>query len=161
VAAAGDGGGAAPHEEGAAGSPSWAGLLRRIDAVGLLPADGIAMLSAVDIFKPKSESAADTPIFLGMEVPRIITAVIGADPDPFLEITAEFAAESEAQHWQTEWPKLQRKLRVHPYLVLTGFSGLAARATLTREGSVVRLRETATSEETLRLLELATHALGG
>ena len=56
---------------------------------------------------------------------------------------------------------MQRKWRVHPYLVLTGFSSLVTRATLAREGNVIRLRETATSEETLRLLELATHTLGG
>ena len=50
---------------------------------------------------------------------------------------------------------------MHPYLVLSGFAQLVSRASLSREGSVVKFRETATQEETLRLLQLATHALGG
>jgi hypothetical protein len=152
-----DGGTAAPAPQ-----PSWKALLRRIDAEdGVLPPEGIAMVSLVDIFKPASASAADTAVVLGMKVPRIVTAVLGAAPEPFLEITAEFAAEAEARHWETEWPALRRRLLVNPYVVLGGFAGLLGRVALEREGSLVRLRETATSDEALRLLELATHYLGG
>jgi hypothetical protein len=159
--AAADGGtGAGPPAEPP--PPSWSALLRRIDAEdGVLPPNGIAMVSAVDMFKPASKSAADTAVLYGMEVPRVLTAIIGVLPSPFVEITAEFAVEAEARHWETQWPLLQRKLRVNPYLVLGGFAQLVSRASLSREGSVVKLRETATQDETLRLLQLATHALGG
>jgi hypothetical protein len=44
---------------------------------------------------------------------------------------------------------------------VSGFAQLVSRASLSREGSVVKLRETATPDETLRLLQLATHAPGG
>jgi hypothetical protein len=142
--------------------PSWSALLRRIDAEdSLMPPEGIAMVSAVDMFKPASKSAADTAMFLGMEVPRAITAIIGVIPSPFVEVTAEFAAEAEARHWETQWPILQRKLRTNPYVLVSGFAQLVSRASLSREGSVVKLRETATPDETLRLLQLATHAPGG
>jgi hypothetical protein len=141
-------------------APSWRALLRRIDAEdGLLPPKGIAMVSAVDIFK--AAATGTTPILFGMEVPRAITAVLGVDGSPFLDVTAEFASEAEAGHWEAEWPALQRKLRVNPYLVLTGFVPLLARVTLTRDGSAMRLHETATADETVRLLELVARALGG
>jgi hypothetical protein len=140
--------------------PSWRALLRRIDAEdGLLPPTGIALLSMVDLFKPASDSPRDTPIFWGLPVPRIITAVLGADPEPFVEITGEFAAEAEARQLEVAWPGLRNKLR--PYAVLAGLSGLVGRAELSREGRTVHFRETATTEEALRLLQLATSILGG
>jgi hypothetical protein len=154
-----DGGAAVPPPPS---PPSWKALLRGIDSEeSVLPPEGIAMVSAVDIFKPASASAADTAVVMGMEVPRIVTAVLGASPDPFLEITAEFAAEAEARHWETEWPGLRRKLLVNPYVVLGGFTGLLGRIALEREGTLVHLRETATSDEALRLLQIAARFLGG
>ena len=54
---------------------------------------------------------------------------------------------------------LQRKLRTHPYAILTGFSSLVSRATLTREGNTVRLHLTVTHDETVRLLTLALQIL--
>jgi hypothetical protein len=173
---AGDGGAAAATAGGDSGAgaagagagdpappaPSWASLLRRIDAEdGLLPPTGIVMVSAVELFKPKSQSTADTAMFMGMEVPRAITAIIGADPNPFLEITAEFAAEPEARNWEAQWPALRRKLMGNPYVVLSGFAPLAGRATLSRDGSSIHVRDTATVGETTRLLELVTRMLGG
>jgi hypothetical protein len=154
----GAGEGDAPEQPGA----NWRALLRRIDAEdGLLPPEGIVMVSAVDILKPASGVATDTAVVMGMEVPRIVTAVLGADPDPFLEITAEFAAEAEARHWEAEWPALQRKARSNPYVLLGGFAALVGRATLSRDGRVIHARQTATHVETMRLLELAAQMLGG
>jgi hypothetical protein len=150
-------GGADAAAADASPSPSWSALLRRIDAEdGVMPANGIAMMSAVDIFKASSTGA--TAVVYGMEVPRALTAVLGIDGDPFVDITAEFASEAEARHWEKQWPELQRKLRVNPYAVLLGFVPLLTRATLTREGTIVHLHETATADETTRLLDLAARA---
>jgi hypothetical protein len=143
-------------------APAWASLLRRIDAEdGLLPPTGVVVISATDMFKPKSGSASDTALLMGMEVPRAVSAVIGTDPGPYLEVTAEFAGEAEAVHWEKEWPNLQRRLRAHPVVVLTGFSPLVSRATLARTGSTVRFHETATSDETFRLLQIAAQYVNG
>jgi hypothetical protein len=86
---------------------------------------------------------------------------VGGDPEPYVELTAEFADEAAARGWETTWPVLQRKLRTNPYLVLGGFSAIVGRVTSAREGAVVRLRVTSTTEETVRLLQLAGSALGG
>jgi hypothetical protein len=154
--------GGAGAGDGEKPAPSWSALLRRIDAQdGLLPPEGIAMVSASDMFKPKSADTADTAVFLGMEVPRVVTGIIGLDPEPYLEITGEFAAEAEARRWEEAWPALKGKLRSNPYVVLTGFSRLVGRATLSRDGSAIHLRDTASADETLRLLEMLTRALGG
>ncbi len=142
-------------------SPSWATLLRRIDAEsGLLPENAVAMASAIDLFKRRSDEPL---IFLGveLELPRALAVVLGLQPEPFLEITATFAGEAEARRWEATWPVLQRKLRTNPYVVLGGLSPLVARLTSTREGSAVRLRLTATEEETVRLLQVAAAALPG
>ena len=94
-----------------------------------------------------------------LDVPRAIAAVLGVEPEPFLEITATFAEEAGAQRWETSWPALQRKLRTNPYVVLGGLSPLVARLTSAREGAVVTLRLTASQEETVRLLQVAASAL--
>jgi hypothetical protein len=142
-------------------SPSWATLLRRIDAEnGLLPANAVAMASATDLFQRRSNAPL---LFLGveLELPRVLAVVLGIQPEPFLEITATFPGEAEARRWEETWPVLQRKLRTNPYVVLGGLSPLVARLTSTREGSAVRLRLTATEEETVRLLQVAAAALPG
>jgi hypothetical protein len=155
----------APADAGVAvpnAGPNWTALLRRIDTEdGLMPEKAIAMVSAVDIFKGSGGRGA--AFFMGMDidVPRVLTAVLGADPEPFLEVTGEYVAESQARHLEATWSGLQRKLRTNPYMVLSGFSQVIARATLTRDGNVIHLRQSATNDETLRLLELIVHALGG
>jgi hypothetical protein len=155
-----DGGSGASPDAGRAG-PSWAALLQRIDDEnGLLPANAVAMASAVDLF----ERSGNRPIFfLGveLEVPRALAVVLGIEPEPFLELTATFTSEADARRWEETWPGLQRKLRANPYVVLGGLSPLVARLTSTREGSAVRLRLTATPDETVRLLQLAATALPG
>jgi hypothetical protein len=159
-------GGTAPDAGGVDGgegapSPSWSALLKRIDAEdGLLGPNAVAMVSAVDIFK---RAVGGHTALLGVEldIPRVVTAVIGRDPDPYLEITAEFAEEAEARGWETSWPVLQRKLRTNPYVVLGGMGPIVGRITSTREGKTAKLRVSATEEETLRILQLAASALGG
>jgi hypothetical protein len=149
-----DAGAAAP-----AAAPSWASLLRRIDTEnGLLPPNAVAMASAVDLFK---RSANGPVVFLGLEldVPHAITAVLGVQPEPFLDLTATFSSEVAARHWEETWPALQRKLRTNPYVVLGGMSSLVSRLSSAREGAVVKLRLTATQDETVRLLQLAASAL--
>jgi hypothetical protein len=142
-------------------SPSWAALLQRIDDEnGLLPDNAVAMASAVDLF----ERSGNRPVlFLGveLEVPRALAVVLGIEPEPFLEITATFTREADARRWEETWPELQRKLRSNPYVVLGGLTPLVARLTSTREGNAVRLRLTATPDETVRLLQLAATVLPG
>ena len=157
-----DAGAAAPDggaPDASAPSPSWTSLLRRIDAEnGLLPANAVAMASAVDLFKRRANAPL---VFLGveLELPRALAVVLGIQPEPFLEITATFADEAGARRWEATWPGLQRKLRTNPYVVLGGLAPLVARLTSTREGAAVRLRLTASEDETVRLLQLAASAL--
>ncbi|HVU52860.1 MAG TPA: hypothetical protein VHL80_19395, partial [Polyangia bacterium] len=154
-----DAGAAGP--DGGAPPPSWTTLLRRIDAEnGLLPPNAVAMASAVDLFQRRGNAPL---VVLGveLELPRAIAVVLGVAPEPFLEITATFPGEVEAQRWEATWPTLKSKLRSNPYVVLGGLSPLVARLTSTREGSSVVLRLTATEEETVRLLQVAATALPG
>jgi hypothetical protein len=165
-ASAADGGappdaGAAVDGGEAAASPSWSSLLKRIDAEdGLLAPNAVAMVTAVDLLK---RSTGGRTVVLGVEIdlPRAITAVLGRDPDPFLEITAEFADEAEARRWDTSWPVLQKKLRTNPYVVLGGFGGIMGRITSSRDGGTAKLRVSATEDETLRILQMAANALVG
>ena len=55
-----------------------------------------------------------------------------------------------------KWPALLQRARLHPYVMLSGFSPLVARAQLTRDGAIVRLHESATEEETTRLLQIVS-----
>ena len=159
-------GGAPPPDGGAApdgGAPppvDWTTMLDRIDAEeGLMPADGVAMINAVDIFKT---SGGVPPVLYGMEVPAAVNAVIGLDEDqPFLDIQGDFADETPARHWEDEWPNLQRRVRGNPLVMLGGFSPLIDHIVLTREGKTVRLHLSATPDEAQRLLALALHMLGG
>jgi hypothetical protein len=140
-------------------APSWTTLLRRIDAEdGLLGPSAVAMASAVDLFK----SRGGAPIaFLGtsLDIPRLLTVVLGVAPEPYVEITGEYEDEDQAQRWEAGWPALQRKLRNNPYIMVGGFSRVLNGATSTREGKLVKLRLTATTEETARLLRLAAGAI--
>jgi hypothetical protein len=154
-AGAGDDGGAP-----APASIDWATLLSRIDAEeGLMPPDGDAMMSAVDIFKSRGGEA---PLVYGMEVPRAARAVAGIVGDePFLDLTADFASQAQARHWEAEWPNIRARLRGNPMIILGGFSALLGRVTLDRDGETVRVHLTATHDETLRLLGVALRFMGG
>lgn len=140
----------------------WASLLTRIDAEeGLMPPDGAVMVNAVDMFKSRAPAPGAPPVLYGMPVPAAINAVIGVADAPFLDLVAEFKTDAPAEQWQTQWPVVQRKLRTHPLLVLTGFSSLVTRAQLDREGRKVRLHLEVSHDETLRLLAMAAHFLTG
>ncbi len=159
--AAGPDGGAA--DQPAPPSPlkgGWATLLTRIDAEeGLMPPDGAVMVNAVDIFKSRAPAPGEPPVLYGMPIPAAINAVVGIADAPFLDIVAQFKTEAPAQQWETHWPTLQRKLRTHPLLVLSGFSALVTRAQLDRDGRAVHLRLAVSHDETLRLLAMAAHFL--
>jgi hypothetical protein len=166
----GTGSSAAADPDGGAPSPTtpsalkggWATLLTRIDAEeGLMPPDGAVMVNAVDIFKSRAPAPGEPPILYGMTVPAAVNAVIGVADAPFLDVVAEFKTEAPAEQWETQWPILQRKLRTNPMLVLSGFSSLVTRAQLSREGRAVRLHLAVSHDETLRLLAMAAHFLGG
>ena len=160
---------AASPDGGAAAAPTpsplkggWATLLTRIDAEeGLMPPDGAVMVNAVDIFKARAPTPGEPPMLYGMPVPAAINAVVGVADAPFLDLVAQFKTEAPAQQWETSWPTMQRKLRTHPLLVLSGFSSLITRAQLDRDGRSVHLHIAVSHDETLRLLAMAAHFLNG
>lgn len=144
----------------AAASPDWTSLLSRIDAEeGLMPEDGVMMASAVDIFKSTGRAP---PVVYGMEVPAAARAVAGLTGDePFLDVTAQFADEAQARHWEAEWPNLSARLRTNPFVILGGFSSLIGRLSLERSERTIRVHVIATHDETVRLLGVAVRLLGG
>jgi len=162
-----DGGVAADRPDGGPPGASplkggWATLLTRIDAEeGLMPPDGAVMINAVDVFKSRSPSPGEPPVLYGMPVPAAINAVVGIADAPFLDVVAQFKSEAPARQWEQQWPTVQRKLRTHPLLVLSGFSPLVTRAQLDRDGQAVRLHLAVSHDETLRLLAMAAHFLTG
>jgi hypothetical protein len=165
--AANDGGatalaGAAPDAGAGAAAIDWTTMLWRIDAEeGLMPADGVLMVSAVDIFKTNGAGGLP-PVIYGMEVPSSVSAVIGLDDDQvFVDLDGEFAAEEPARHWETEWPAIAHKVSVNPLVLLGGFTPLVAHATLTRDGQTIHVHLSGSHDETQRLLALALHMLGG
>ena len=138
----------------------WATLLTRIDAEeGLMPPDGAVMVNAVDIFKSRAPGPGEPPMLYGMPVPAAINAVVGIADAPYLDIVAQFKTEAPAEQWEANWPRVQRKLRTHPLLVLSGFSALMTRAQLDRDGRAVHLHLLVSHDETLRLLAMAAHFL--
>jgi hypothetical protein len=155
----------------------WAALLRRIDAEdSVLPADAVAMVSAVDLFTairptaggggvaPGTRGAVDDAppppaTVFAMPVPQLLTATLGIAPQPFADVDAAFSIEGDALRWEQEWPALRRKLLTNPLVVLTGFSGLIGRVTIARSGSSVHVHVDATEMETTRILQLASAQL--
>ena len=126
-----------------------------------MPPDGAVMVNAVDMFKSRAPAPGEPPVLYGMPIPAAINAVIGIADAPYLDVIAEFKTDAPAQQWEAQWPTVQRKLRTHPLLVLSGFSTLVTRAQLEREGRAVRLHLAVSHDETLRLLAMASHFLTG
>jgi hypothetical protein len=144
----------------AAAGTDWASLLSRIDAEeGLMPPDAAVMLHALDIFKPAGTAPGHQPVLWGMAVPPAINGVIGIADNPYLDVVAGFKEEQPARHWEAQWPVLQRRLRTHPIALLSGLSGLISRASVTREGPMVRLHLSVSRDEALRLLTFALSLL--
>jgi hypothetical protein len=139
-----------------------------------MPPDAVAMVSASDLFSARSlRSALDAvpgtrgavdddgarpptsgPTILGLPVPRLLTATLGAQPAPFANVDAEFAAETDAARWEEEWPRQRHKLLSNPLVVLSGFGALIRRAGLTRAGATVHLHVETTETETKAILNL-------
>ena len=122
-----------------------------------MPPDGAVMVNAVDIFKSRAPAPGEPPVLYGMPIPASVNGVIAIADSPSLDIVAEFKTEAPAALWETQWPTVQRKLRTHPLLVLSGFSALVTRARMEREGRAVRLHLAVSRDETLRLLAMASH----
>lgn len=175
------GAGGAPGDDAAGDEHAdWAALVRRIDAEdSIMPADAVVMLSAEDVFAPAGSrhrssasavagtrgavddgvgdgTAAHGPrgTILGLPAPRLLTATIGIVPEPFSDLELTFSDDGEAVRWEAEWPALRQKLRTNPFVVLTGFSGLAGRITLARAGASLHVHLQATELEMVRLLQL-------
>ena len=159
----------------------WAALVRRIDAEdSVMPADAVAMLSLEGLFgsrPPRTRAAPGTrgtdddvaaPFpavrVYGLPLPPVLTATLGITPQPFADVDGAFTDEADAVAWEAQWPSLKRKLMTNPLVVLTGFSGLLGRVTVTRAGASLHIRIDATEMELVRILQLlATQAfpLGG
>jgi hypothetical protein len=157
--------GDAPDGGAETSAPSWTALLKRLDAEdGLMPENGVALVTAVDVFKSGNGRPLEV-LGTTLEVPVVLTALLGVQDgpsgDPFVELTGQFADEAAARRLEAAWPVLQRKLRSNPYVVLGGLGPILSRVTSTREGDTVKIRVTATPEETTRILQLAVSALGG
>jgi hypothetical protein len=93
--------------------------------------------------------------------PQALTLVAGIDPEPYLELVAEFADQSEAQVWEDDFPSLRRRLMLNPVLLLARFAPLLGRAELSREERTLFLRASATTEELQRLLAVVTNLARG
>ena len=142
-----------------AASAAWANLLGRIAAdEGLMPPDGVVLIRAVDMWKPAG-TPGDAPVLYGMAVPPELNGIISLEDGATLDVSGTFKTEVPARHWEVEWPTLQRKLRTNPLVMLSGFSGVVARASLTREGNTVRMRLGVSRDEAVRLLTLAVQVL--
>ncbi len=155
-----DGGPDAGTDGGAPVAMDWATLLSRIDAEeGLMPPDGDVMVSAADIFKSRD---GQPPLIYGMEVPSAARAVAGIqDGEAFVDLTADFADEAQARHWEAEWPDLRAKLRGNPLVILGGFSPLIGRVALDRDARAIHVHLTASHDELVRLMGVALRLLGG
>jgi hypothetical protein len=157
---------------------SWAALIRRIDAEdSIMPANAVAMLSGEDLFsgrRPRvvagtrgtDDDARPPPVahLYGLPVPGVFTATIGIAPQPFADVDGTFSTEADAAQVEQRWPALRHTLLSNPLVVLTGFSGLIGRVSLSRAGATIHLHIDATEMETIRILQLlATQAfpLGG
>jgi hypothetical protein len=86
--------------------------------------------------------------------PQAVTLLVGLDP-PFIDASAEFAEDADAERWERDVPGWRRKLLANPLLLLGGFSALVARVESSREGNTLHLRAETSPEELQRLLNLA------
>jgi hypothetical protein len=154
---------ASTADGGAPASVDWATMLERIDAEeGLMPEGGVAMLSAVDIFKTAEGSGGLPPVVYGMEVPASASAVIALDDGgTALDIEGQFPAEASAVHWEQSWPNIQYRLATNPFVMIGGYYAIVKRVTFERDGSTIHLHLSATRDETLHILAFALHMLGG
>jgi len=97
-----------------------------------------------------------------LEVPAAVSTTIGIDgEETVLDLQGTFSTDGPARHWEYEWPTIQHKLAVNPVRASRRvLSARDARDVDPRRAEHARapLR---THEETLRLLALALHLIGG
>jgi hypothetical protein len=141
-----DGGAPAPRRD-------WADLIARIDAEdGSIPEEAVFMMTATNILRGKGD--VQLPGGTSAAMPKVISMVAGTTPTSFVELTAHFAAEREAELWESEFPGWKQKLLGNPLVLLAGLNPIVSRAQLHREGTAVVLRTTASAEETRRILQM-------
>jgi len=90
-----------------------------------------------------------------------MSGLVAIGEAPALDLEGEFPTEDPARRWEEGWPAILNRLRSNPLVMLSGFSPLLSRVTSSREGRKVHLHVAATRDETLSLLALALHMLGG
>jgi hypothetical protein len=145
---------------GSAPRRDWADLIARIDAEdGSIPEDAVFMMTATNILRGKND--VQLPGGPAAAMPKVISMVAGTTPTSFVELTAHFAAEREAQVWENEFPGWKQKLLGNPLVLLAGLNPIVSRAELHREGRAVVLRTTASPEETRRILQMIVNFAHG
>jgi hypothetical protein len=133
----------------------WRGLVARIDAEdGAMPEEAVFMLTATNLIRGEASGAPAA-------MPRVLSLLAGTAPSPFLQLTAEFAAEAQARAWQAEWPAWRQKLLGNPLVLLAGLNPIVTRAELERSGATITLHTTATPEETRRILQMVVNFAHG
>jgi hypothetical protein len=141
----------APPDRGRA---RWADLIARIDAEdGAVPEHAVFMMTATNLLRSPSREQAPVPGAPGA-LPRVMSMVAGTTPTSFLELTGDFATESQATTWESEWPTWRQRFLANPLILLAGLTPIVTRAELTRDDRKVNLRTTATPEETRRILQM-------
>lgn len=144
---------------GAAGGEKhgWAALIDRLDAEGsAIPDEAVFIMSATNMIRMRGGVLPG-----GATVPRTISMVAGTDPTSYLELTGRFAAEPEAKVWETQFPGWKQQLLANPLFLLAGLNPIISRAEMSRDGSAVVLRTTATPEETRRILQMVVNFAHG
>jgi hypothetical protein len=150
----------------------WQSVAARIDALeGDLPDDAAFMMMATGLFAPvtgpigyvvpptrgASDDQPPQPVTTeASPPPQTMILVVGLE-SAYLEVSAVFASEADADRWERELPAWRRKLVTNPAVFLTGIGSLIGRAENSREGSTLRLRASTTTEELQRLLNLAAN----
>jgi hypothetical protein len=133
----------------------WADLVARIDAEdGSIPEEAVFMMTATNILRGRGGATAPVPGGLPAVMPKSISMIAGTSPTSFLELTAHFAAETEAQAWEDQFPRWKQQLLGNPLVLLAGLNPIVSRAELRRQDRAVILRTTATPEETRRILQM-------
>jgi hypothetical protein len=174
-----DGAGAAGAGEAPARDPGaaarWGQLVARIDAEdGAMPEEAVLMMTAANLLERRggragspTGAAAETPPAPalagpgGLALPAVLSAIVGTTPTPFVELTAEFEKVADTEAWQQQWPGFRQKLLGNPLVLLGGIMPIVTRAELSRDGSTLILRTSATHEEMRRILGMVGNLLGG
>jgi hypothetical protein len=148
----------------------WRKLAARIEAEeSAIPDDAAFMMMATGLFAPvttgpsgfivpptKGASDDQPPQPVGGEPsppPVAMTLVVGVEA-PYIDISAEFASQADADRWERDLPTWKRKLLINPVVLLSGFGSLIGRAENSREGNTLHLHAETSTEELQRLLNL-------